>query len=31
MKVLVTGCTGFICLHLTKRLLGAGFDVIGID
>jgi len=31
MKILVTGCAGFIGSHLTERLLGDGFDVIGID
>jgi len=31
MKALVTGCAGFIGSHITERLLGDGFDVIGID
>ena len=31
MKTLVTGCAGFIGSHLTERLLGEGFDVVGID
>lgn len=31
MKVLVTGVAGFIGSHLTKRLLGRGDDVVGID
>lgn len=31
MIVLVTGCTGFIGFHLSKRLVDEGHDVIGID
>jgi UDP-glucuronate 4-epimerase len=31
MKYLVTGTAGFICFHLTKRLLERGENVIGID
>ncbi len=31
MKALVTGCAGFIGSQLTERLLGDGFEVIGID
>ena len=31
MKALVTGCAGFIGSNLTDRLLGEGYDVIGID
>jgi UDP-glucose 4-epimerase len=31
MKVLVTGCAGFIGSHLTDRLLADGYDVVGID
>ena len=31
MRVIVTGCAGFIGSHLTERLLKAGQDVIGID
>ena len=31
MKVLVTGCAGFIGFHVTKRLIETGHDVVGID
>lgn len=31
MKVLVTGCNGFIARHLIKRLLRGGYEVVGID
>ncbi len=31
IRVLVTGCTGFIGSHLTDRLLKEGFEVVGID
>jgi nucleoside-diphosphate-sugar epimerase len=31
MRVLVTGCAGFIGSHLTERLLSDGHDVVGID
>lgn len=31
MKILVTGCAGFIGFHLAKRMLQAGHEVFGID
>lgn len=31
MKILITGSSGFIGYHLSKRLCEEGFDVIGID
>lgn len=31
MRILVTGCCGFIGYHLSKRLLECGYTVIGID
>lgn len=31
MKVIVTGCAGFIGMHLSKNLLEKNFNVIGID
>jgi len=31
VKVLVTGCAGFIGSHLVERLIEEGYDVIGID
>ena len=31
MRVLVTGCAGFIGSHLCERLLRAGHDVVGVD
>ncbi len=30
-KVLVTGTAGFIGYHLTKKLLGLGYEVVGLD
>lgn len=31
MRILVTGCAGFIGSHLTERLLADGHDVTGVD
>ncbi|MDR2037401.1 MAG: NAD-dependent epimerase/dehydratase family protein [Bacteroidales bacterium] len=31
MKILVTGCAGFIGYHITQKLLSCGHSVIGID
>ena len=31
MKILVTGCAGFIGFHLSKRLLLENHHVLGID
>lgn len=31
MKILVTGCAGFIGFHLSSYLLKKNFNVIGID
>ena len=31
MKILVTGCAGFIASHVCERLLNLGYHVYGID
>ncbi|MEO8631114.1 MAG: NAD-dependent epimerase [Betaproteobacteria bacterium] len=31
MKLLVTGCAGFIGMHVAQRLLARGDDVVGLD
>src|SRR5579871_2690973 len=31
MKILVTGAAGFICGYLIQDLLGAGYEVVGLD
>ncbi len=31
MRILITGCAGFIGFHLSRRLLEQGFQIIGID
>ena len=31
MKVLITGAAGFIGYHLSKRLIGEGYQVVGLD
>jgi len=31
MKLLITGCAGFIGMHVAERLLAAGHEVAGID
>ena len=31
MKLLITGCCGFIGFHLSKKLLNKNLSVIGID
>ena len=31
MKILVTGCAGFIGFHLSKKLLEMGYNIVGID
>ena len=30
-KILVTGCAGFIGMHLSEKLLNLGYEIIGID
>ena len=30
-KILITGSCGFIGFHLSKKLIGLGFAVIGVD
>jgi len=30
-KILITGCTGFIGCHLTKKFCEKGFLVLGVD
>ena len=31
MKILLTGCAGFIGFHITKKLIEAGHEIVGID
>jgi len=31
MKILVTGCAGFIGFHLTRKLIQNGHEVVGVD
>jgi len=31
MKLLITGCAGFIGYHLSKKLLEMGHQIIGLD
>lgn len=31
MKIMVTGCAGFIGFHVAKRLLAEGYSVLGLD
>ena len=30
-KILITGCAGFIGMHLSEKLLNLGYEIIGID
>jgi GDP-L-fucose synthase len=30
-KVLITGCSGLVGIHLVKKCLTAGYDVVGVD
>jgi nucleoside-diphosphate-sugar epimerase len=30
-KVLITGCSGLVGIHLVKKCLVAGYDVVGVD
>ena len=30
-KILITGCAGFIGMHLSKKLLEDGYDILGLD
>ena len=31
MKILITGCVGFIGFHITKLLLKEKYSIIGVD
>ena len=31
MKILISGCAGFIGYHLTKELISKSYDVLGLD
>ena len=31
MKILITGCAGFIGFHLSRKLLQQKYSVVGID
>ena len=30
-KILVTGCAGFIGMHLCEKLFDLGYNVVGVD